>query len=151
MRGKKPKEREKYVLRTGEGALVEVTREVYLEWYQSKRRERYQSEKNWKYGVCSLDSMEENGTGGKAARDAGGGLEDKIIKEICMEKLHEGLGMIPEKDAFMIRLLFFEETSVKDAAWICGCSCRTIQNRRKRILGELRGIMEQLGITGGYF
>lgn len=30
----------------GDGSLVEVTREVYLEWYQSRRRERYQEEKN---------------------------------------------------------------------------------------------------------
>lgn len=36
MRGKKPKERKSYVLRMGDGTLVEVTREVYLEWYQSR-------------------------------------------------------------------------------------------------------------------
>ena len=37
MRGKKPKERKNYILRTENGTLVEVTREVYLEWYQSRR------------------------------------------------------------------------------------------------------------------
>lgn len=46
MRGKRPKERKCYVLRTGDGAVVEVTREIYLEWYQSRRRERYQREKS---------------------------------------------------------------------------------------------------------
>lgn len=45
MRGKRPKERRCYVLRTSDGIVVEVTREVYLEWYQSRRRERYQNEK----------------------------------------------------------------------------------------------------------
>ena len=59
MRGKKPKERKSYVLRMGDGTLVEVTREVYLEWYQSRRRERYQIERNQKYGVCSLNELEE--------------------------------------------------------------------------------------------
>ena len=43
MRGKRPKERKCYVLRAGDGTVVEVTREVYLEWYQSRRRERYQN------------------------------------------------------------------------------------------------------------
>ena len=33
MRGKKPKERQRYVLRVNE-TLVEVTRDVYLAWYQ---------------------------------------------------------------------------------------------------------------------
>ena len=45
MRGRRPKERKCYVLRTSEGTVVEVTREVYLEWYQSRRRERYQNER----------------------------------------------------------------------------------------------------------
>ena len=44
MRGKKPKERQRYVLRVNE-TLVEVTRDVYLAWYQSRRKERYQLEK----------------------------------------------------------------------------------------------------------
>lgn len=49
MRGKRPKERRCYVLRTSDGTIVEVTREVYLEWYQSQRRERYQKEQERKY------------------------------------------------------------------------------------------------------
>ena len=36
MKGKEPKEREYYVLRMADGTLVEVTREVYLEWHQSQ-------------------------------------------------------------------------------------------------------------------
>ena len=55
MRGKRPKERKCYILRAGDGTVVEVTREVYLEWYQSRRRERYQNEKKQKYGVFSLE------------------------------------------------------------------------------------------------
>ena len=41
MRGKKPKEREKYVIRLSDSTLVEVNREIYLEWYRSERKERY--------------------------------------------------------------------------------------------------------------
>lgn len=55
MRGKRPKERRCYVLRTSDGTIVEVTREVYLEWYQSRRRERYQKEQERKYQVSSLE------------------------------------------------------------------------------------------------
>ena len=61
MRGKQPKERDHYVLRMADGTLVDVTREVYLEWYRSRRRERYQKERNRKHGICSLDSLEVRG------------------------------------------------------------------------------------------
>lgn len=39
MPGKKPKERQRYMLRIND-TLVEVAREVYLAWYQAGRKER---------------------------------------------------------------------------------------------------------------
>lgn len=53
MRGKKPKERQRYVLRVNE-TLIEVTRDVYLAWYQSRRKERYQLEKMQKFGQALM-------------------------------------------------------------------------------------------------
>lgn len=44
MPGKKPKERQRYMLRIND-TFVEVTRAVYLAWYQAGRKERYQVEK----------------------------------------------------------------------------------------------------------
>lgn len=151
MRGKKPKERERYVLRMGDGSLVEVTREVYLEWYQSRRREKYQMEKMQKYGVCSFDVMGGKGSFQNSGRYIENEPEEATIKNICVEKLRKGLERLSEADAFLIDLLFFKEVTVKDAAQICGCSRKTIQNRRNRILDELNGIMREMGIVGGYF
>lgn len=54
MPGKKPKERQRYMLRIND-TLVEVTREVYLAWYQAGRKERYQVEKMQRHGVCSME------------------------------------------------------------------------------------------------
>lgn len=49
MPGKKPKERQRYMLRVND-TLVEVTRAVYLAWYQAGRKERYQVEKMQRHG-----------------------------------------------------------------------------------------------------
>lgn len=151
MRGKKPKERECYVLRTVDGTLVEVTREVYLEWYQSRRREKYQLEKMQKHGVSSLDVMEEKGCFQKPYLTMENEPEEIALKNICVEKLRRGLEQLSEQDAYLIDLLFFKEVTVTDAAQICGCSRKTIQNRRKRILKELSVIMGEMGIVGGWF
>lgn len=145
MRGRKPKERKSYVLRGNDGTLVEVTREVYLEWYQSRRRERYQDEKKKKYGVCSLDGMEEKGC---CSYQPEVSLEQTAIKNIFVEKIRMVLDELPEDEAYLIYLLFFEEISVKEAAQICGCSRKTVQNRRSRILSKLRRMMESFGIEG---
>lgn len=148
MRGKRPKERKSYVLRMGDGTIVEVTREVYLEWYQSRRRERYQREKNQKYGVSSLESLEENGMVPVGLTDS---LEEAVLKKICVEKLRTVVQELPEADAYLLYLLFFEEVTVKEAAQLCGCSRKTIANRRKRILLELNRKLKEMGIMGGFF
>jgi RNA polymerase sigma factor (sigma-70 family) len=152
MRGKRPKERKSYVLRVNDGTLVEVTREVYLEWYQSRRREKYQMERKQKFGVCSLDEMQEQGHYPVPAEGhTDNEPEENPSREDCLQKLRKSLEMLPEQDAYLIYLLFFENVTVKEAAQICGCSRKTIQNRRNRILAELKNTMKELGITNNCF
>lgn len=147
MRGKKPKERKSYVLRMPDGSLIEVTREVYLEWYQSRRKERYQMERQKKQGVCSLEVLNENGGLGGEKCDT----EEIVLSKLYEAKVREGIEQLAKEDARLIYLLFFEEVTIKDAAQIMGCSRKTVYNRRKRILSELRSILHDLGIVGGAF
>ena len=148
MRGRRPKERKCYVLRTSDGTVVEVTREVYLEWYQSRRRERYQNEKKQKYSVTSLEALSEKGMILDGMADS---LEDTVIRKICVEKLQSVMEELAEEDAYLLYLLFFEEVTVKEAAQLCGCSRKTIANRRNRILKYLNGKLQAIGIMGGSF
>ena len=148
MRGKRPKERRCYVLRTCEGTVVEVTREVYLEWYQSRRRERYQNEKKKKYSVSSLETLEEQGNISIGVSD---GIEHMVIRKMCAEKLRSVMKELAKEDVYLLYLLFFEEVTIKEAAQICGCSRKTIANRRKRILAKLKEKLKALGMIGPYF
>lgn len=151
MRGKKPSEREKYVLRAGGGALVEVTREVYLEWHRSRRREKYQAERKRAHGECSLEAL---GGDIRPAQPSGyweNTPEENAARIICMEKLRESIGRLPEQDARLVRMLFFEEMTVTDAALTCGCSRKSIRKRRERVLTKLRAEMAGQGIFQGCF
>ena len=148
MRGKRPKERRCYVLRTSDGTIVEVTREVYLEWYQSRRRERYQKEQERKYQVSSLEMLAEQGNILIGDSD---GVEDMVIREMCAEKLRSVMKELAEEDVYLLYLLFFAEVTIKEAAQICGCSRKTIANRRKRILAKLKEKLKAIGKIGGCF
>ena len=79
------------------------------------------------------------------------GLEETALRNICRDKVREALGKLPEPDAKLIDLLYFKEVTVTDAANMCHCSRKTIQNRRRRILEELSRILQEQGIQGGYF
>ena len=89
MKGKKPKERDHYVLRMADGTLVDVTREVYLEWYQSRRRERYQKERSRKHGICSLDGLEGREKCSRHFRDVAEGLEETVLRNRSEEHTSE--------------------------------------------------------------
>lgn len=141
MRGKKPKEREKYFIRLGGGALVEVGREIYLEWYRSERRERYQKERDRKYGVCSLEGLREKGCLPEMAVGAGNVTQEAALWSIGRDRLCNALDRLAGQDARLVRLLYFEGLTVKEAARILGCSRKSVGNRRRRILKELEHIL----------
>lgn len=143
MRGKKPREREKYVLRMAGGALVEVTREVYLEWYQSRRREKYQKERDQKHGICSLEELRECGQLFKAEACMQNETEELALQNIRRDSLQRMLGRLPIQDAQLIVLLYYREITVKAAAELYGCSRKAIQNRRGRILKEMFQMIQE--------
>lgn len=143
MRGKKPKEREKYVIRLDDGTLVEVNREIYLEWYRSERRERYQKERDRKYGLCSIDKLHEKGYFPEQSIYARDMTQEAALRNECRNRLENALKNLPEEDARLIRFLYFEEITVKKAADIFSCSRKTIQNRRKGILEKIGKMMEE--------
>lgn len=97
MRGKKPKKRNLYVLRMADGTLVEVTREVYLEWHQSRRRERYQDERSRKHGICSLNEMEERGNNSGNVVDVREGIEETVLRDLFRDKVREVLKSLDRK------------------------------------------------------
>ncbi len=137
MKGKPPKEREQYVIRMDNGTLVEVTRDVYLTWYQSLRRERYQEEQSRKHGVCSLNELEEKGDFFRKPANGGEGAEEIALRNIFRDEVYKAVCSLPVEDAKLITLLYFSEISVKDVAKILGCCPKTVRNRRKRILKAL--------------
>ena len=142
MRGKKPKEREKYVIRLGDSTLVEVNREIYLEWYRSERRERYQRERDRQYGLCSIEGLHEKGYFPKQSVCAADVTLETVLWNECLDKLGNALRSLPEQDVRLVRLLYFKEITVKEAAEEFGCSRKTINNRRKRILAKMQKVIE---------
>ena len=138
MPGKKPKERQRYMLRVND-TLVEVTRAVYLAWYQAGRKERYQVEKMQRHGVCSMEELQEKGYDCSFSVVS---PEEIVIRLSEIRELEKALGYLTKEDAELITLLFFEEFTVKETAQYFGCCPKTIRNRRKKVLEKLKVQLE---------
>ena len=151
MRGKKPSEREKYMLPAGSGAYVEVTREVYLEWHRSRRMEKYQMEKKRAHRVCSLDALGESPSCALPSGYWENRPEENAIRLACMEKVRESILHLPVQDAVLVRMLYFDGMTVTAAADAFRCSRKSIRKRRDRVLERLRMEMAAQGIIQGCF
>ena len=140
MPGKKPKERQRYMLRIND-TLVEVTREVYLAWYQAGRKERYQVEKMQRHGGCSMEELQEKGYDCSFSVVS---PEETVIRMSEIQELEEAMRCLVKEEAELITLLFFEEVTVKETAQYFGCCPKTIRNRRKKVLEKLKEQLEKL-------
>ena len=143
MRGKQPREREKYFIRLGGSTLVEVGREIYLEWYRSERRERYQRERDRKHGVCSINKLHEKGYYPEKSNYLNDTTLETVLKDECRDRLENALKKLSEQEKRLVRLLYFEDMTVKKTAEIFGCSRKTIQNRREKVLEKIRKMMSE--------
>ena len=101
MRGKKPKERQRYVLRVNE-TLIEVTRDVYLAWYQSRRKERYQLEKMQKNGVCGIEKVGETSYNSYLHILS---PEEIVIRVSEIQELQEALKYLSEEEMELIKTM----------------------------------------------
>lgn len=71
-----------------------------------------------------------------------GTLVEAAIWNDYRHKLEVAPKSLSEWDARLVKLLYFEEITVKDVAEIFGCSRKTIGKHRERVLQELR---QQIG------
>lgn len=125
------------MIRLDGGTLAEANREVYLEWYRSKRQEQYQKERDWKYGVCSLEGLQEKVFFTEIDMYVRDVTQEAVFGNLEKDKLWYALKEFPGQDALLIRLLYFKGTTVKKVAEILWCSRKTVRNRWEKVLKEL--------------
>ena len=56
-----------------------------------------------------------------------------VISVSVLQELHEALKYLSEEEMELIRLLFFEEYTVKKTAQYFGCCTKTIRNRKNKV------------------
>lgn len=147
MSGKIPKEREHYFIRLDMGEVCEVEREVYLCYYAGERQERYQAERDRKYGLLSIEAMAEtmfeDGECGYDFLPSGEeSIPEQVVSKMLTEKLYDTLDKLSETDRHLINALFFDGVSLRGYARKIGVTHRTVQKRRDGILSKLKQLMK---------
>ena len=143
------------------GKQIQVTEEVYLAYYRSKRRDRYY-EQDIKTGTAIRDnagrvvgyapSKEDSldrifNAGGDFANNQES-IEDSIIRELMSDALHKALDKLPEADRALINELFFSNAGDGMTERACaasfGISKTALHARKMKILVKLKNLLEKV-------
>ena len=120
--------------------LVEVSEDVYREYYKIYRRERYLEERDVTHGTVHYSDMDtDDMLGEEAIPDMiTKSVEQVVVDEMMSEKLCKYLDLLPNDEYGLIDALFFKEMTEREYAAISDIPQQTINSRKKKILNKLK-------------
>ena len=126
-----------------QNSLVEVTYEVYLNFYRTLRQERTQREKEQRNHVISYDAWDTRDHAGQDLLSSpdNNNVEDAAIAAVMSEKLHHCISLLPWPEQEIIKEIYFDTKCEKEVAEKRGVPLTTLRYRRDGILRKLKKMM----------
>lgn len=125
-------------------SVMETDEETYKNFYKECRREKYlREEAQLAGGVISLnaiDSDELDGVG--VVVDTSEPLDEKIMREMMIEKLPEAIAILNDDEKELIRQLYFNHKSERQLAIELGVSNVTVNKRKNKALCKMKNYFE---------
>lgn len=123
---------------------VEVTKEVYIAYYQSIEQEKYQEKKIKKYKVMSYNALDtDEQTGEETLADPNAQTtEEKIIYTQTIEKLRKSLDLLTKDEMELIQGLFYKGVSLRRLSEESNIPLNTLKYRKDKILRKLKKLLE---------
>lgn len=122
--------------------LVEVSQDVYLEYYRAARREQAQKEKEKKHGVLSYDALDAEGRPGSEMLSHSVDTEELVATHIMCEKLHQCLELLPPSERNLLLAIYFEGLSERKLHAKTGIPQTTISYHKRKALADLKKLLE---------
>lgn len=130
-------ERERYFIPV-DGKLIEVTRAVYIAYYQAERKERYLKEQERKYGVVYMGGIEEKYIEDCLYRwNHGIDTEAQAVDNVYLDQIKEKLN---EQEWEVVKLCCLQGYSLRSASEKTGIHYLKIRRILKHIGEKIKNI-----------
>ena len=124
-------------------AIMETNKTEYKKYYKEYRRKRYLDEEAKRKGQVSLNASDLDGIDGVAAVvDTSEPIEERILRQLMIEKMLEVIALLSDEDKELIKMLYFDGMTERQVSDITGIARTTVNYRRKRILKKLSNYFE---------
>jgi|BioPla2DNA2_1021312.scaffolds.fasta_scaffold01706_5 DNA-directed RNA polymerase specialized sigma24 family protein len=122
---------------------VEVTEEIYKNYYRLVERERYLNKLAERKHI-SIEACQEKGVQVEyIISHTEESIEDSVIRQEMLDKLALCVKMLPEQELLLIRALFFQGKSERQLSSETGVPLMTLNDRKRRILKKLKKLLEK--------
>ena len=127
------------------GMLMEVTENVYREFYKEEERQKYLKRRAEEKGETSYDMLTTDELNGESLLvDLSLSVEAVVEKKIMIEKLHKSLSLLTEEEWNLVEAIFFRGISERQWSSLSGIPLKTVNRQKHRILSRLKKIIEKL-------
>lgn len=125
------------------GMLMEVTENVYREFYKEERRQKYLDKLAKENCVLSYDKLTNDELNGQACLlDNGVSVVELVEQKLMKSELMKGLEQLDEAERELLQLIYFEEMTEKAIAARYGVSQQAIHKKKGKVLGKLKKFLE---------
>lgn len=125
-----------------QGMLLEVSQEIYAEFYREKERDRYLRKLDRENGLFSIDSLEKPDDNGMEYFKDSVDVTAEVINKIQLDKLRECISLLSSEEQRLIYQHYYDEISETNLSREYGISQQAVSKRLKRIRKKLRNLME---------
>lgn len=124
------------------GMLMEVTPEQYIDFYKTRRRQKYLDERSADNGDISIDKLTTPEFNGADILVSEEDIAGRVVNQIMLDKLRDCLGLLTADEMDLIRDVFYNGITERDLAIKHSVSQVAIHKRKKRILEKLKKLLE---------
>jgi RNA polymerase sigma factor (sigma-70 family) len=127
-----------------QGMLLEVSREVYAEFYREKERNRYLKKLDIENGLFSIDSFEKaDGSGVDYIADTVADMAEDVMEQLLLDKLRECISLLSFEEQKLIHQHYYDEISEVELSREYGISQQAVSKRLKKVREKLKNLLEQ--------
>lgn len=127
-----------------QGMLLEVSREIYSEFYKEKERERYLRKLDQENRLLSLDvfdRVEERST--DFLPDTFTDVAESVMNQLLLERLRECISLLCPEEQKLIRQHYFDEITEAELSREYGITQQAVSKRLKKTREKLKNLLER--------
>ena len=123
--------------------IMEVSEKEYIEFYRSKRRQKYLDEQRRDNGDVSYDALNSDEFSGEDILIAEQpDVCDAVVESIMTDKLRKAILKLTDEEQLLIYRHYYAGISGTDLAEIYGVSQQAISKRIAKIRAKLKNLLE---------